>query len=169
MNKLQQWMLKIPVTLAFVMMLGLPAAASDQGSTLQPSATLFVFDGIFIQSVKNLNFGILVPPEQATAIWYLLQEEGGDLLLMGKGSDSTETGSLHHRGEFRILGQKNAAISFSLSLTRDFTAVGWELLNLKTFPASPASLPGDGILTIYVGGRLKLAVGAGTGVNGGHH
>lgn len=159
-------MLKFLATLALVMMLGVPAAADDN-STLNTSASVFVIDKILIQSVKGLNFGNLVPPTRATAIWYLLQEQDG-LLLMGNGSDSFEQNPLsHHRGEFLILGHKDAAISFSLSLTQDFNAVGWELLNLKTFPASPASLSNVGTLTIYIGGRLKLATGAATGVNGG--
>ena len=160
-------MLKFQVTLAFVMMLGFPAAAADQDSALNTSASLFVFDNFLILSIKDLNFGNLIGPDDATAIWYLMKEEDG-LILMGKGSDSTSLDAESaHRGEFLIQGQKNAAISFSLNLEQDFDAPGWELLNLKTSPASPAILSGDGTLTIYFGGRLKLATGAKSGVNGG--
>ena len=164
MIKVHQRMLAFQGILVSVMMLGFPAAA-NQGSSLNTSASVNVFDGILIQQVKDLNFGNLFPPTKATAIWYLVQEDNG-LLLMGNGSGSSEQGNDHHRGEFLIQGQKDAAISFSLSLTQDFNAAGWKLLNLKSFPASPAILA-NGFLTVFVGGRLQLATGAATGVNGG--
>ncbi len=115
----------------------------------------------------TLDFGRLLPPAGATGIWYMDVKENGELEIMGVGSDSVDPDKTdHHLGECLIVGGPNEEVKFTIAITNNFSAFGYNLLNLKTLPKSPVTISADGQVNVKVGGRLQIEH-ASPGINGG--
>ena len=157
-------MLKIPVTLAFVMMLGFPVAAED-GSTLNASASVSIFENLHVHLLKGLHFGRYSRADRKALKFWLHQDNGW--MDLKKGTSGWERKFLNHnRGAFLIHGQKNVAITYVLDITENFSAAGWELVDLISFPPSPSVLGDGGELTVYFGAKLNVSEVAKHGMNG---
>lgn len=140
-----------------------PTPADSAGGVAAADIREIVEVGCF----QDLNFGVLNPPDKAAAIWYIdVKHEDGTLSVMGVGTDSTdkEAGD-HHPGLCKITGEPGEEVRFSVEVTTDFSADGYNLLNLKTNPNSPVVLE-TGELIVMVGGRLQIERGS-PGLNGG--
>ncbi len=155
-------------TAFLIMGLALTASTASvpRGESSDGLANLEIMQDIVVRFDRDLNFGVLLPPSGATGIWYMDVKEDGSLEVMGQGTDSSDPDPTdHHLGQFTLFGSTGQVVNFDVDVTTDYSAFGYNLLNLKTLPKSPAVLTSGG-LTVLVGGRLQIQHGS-PGINGG--
>ena len=144
------------------------AAPIAPAGAIDGSSSVHVLTPIEVGCFQDLNFGLINGPDGATGIWSLdVRHDDGTLTVMGRGTDSTDPNpNDHHPGLCLITGDPGELVHFTIAVETDFSAEGYNLLNMKTSPNSPAVLE-EGELTVMVGGRLQVEGQGRAGVNGG--
>ena len=137
--------------------IGTPAQAET--GTIASTVTMGV--PIIITGDSDMVFGVLTVPTVGTDFW-TINARTGDLTKSGDGNGTDVFSDDNSRGLFTINGEDNAALTYSVARSSNFSIIGMSLLSVF-FTPSGASLNSSGVLVVGVGGALRVFNTTGSG------
>lgn len=148
------------IVLLALIILATPAIRAEEGTI---PATITIAEGLTIDAVNPLEFGMITAPLNGYAQWIVNPLTGNLVLTTGDPTSADLIANDHIRGTFRIYGTSGLSVNFTVTVTTDFADPQLSLLSVQAEPPSPQILDINGQLEVLVGGTLGIDPGVASG------
>ena len=131
-----------------------------QAETGTIAATVSIAIPITIAGDSDLVFGVFTAPSSGSETWTIGAATGDITTGTSDGVDLFTDD--HSRGLFTISGENDAAVTYSVAKTSDFTDAGLSLTTVS-WTSTLTNLSSSGDLVVGVGGTVTIQSTAGSG------